>query len=134
MLYQRRMHVSDPTIGRAEPGSRDHARIVLRGHGRLRSLLGKELAGDGPLSVLLFLYAESDGAGISTAACCAASEAPRTTALRWVTALAGGGWVAQVPDSQDRRVTLLHLTPQAREAVRDWLLALAGASPEAKKR
>lgn len=79
---------------RADPGSRDHARIVLRGHERLRSTLGRELAGDGPLSVLLFLYAESGAGGISTAACCAASAAPRTTALRWITALAGNGWVA----------------------------------------
>jgi len=132
MRYLEDMDASDSKVGRADPGSRDHARIVLRGHERLRAVLGKELAGDGPLSVLLFLYAESDGSGISTAACCAASEAPRTTALRWVTALAGSGWVAQVPDTQDRRVTLLRLTPPAREAVHQWLLEMAGA--KARKR
>jgi hypothetical protein len=126
MRYRVAMDVTESRTAQADPGSRDHARVVLRGHEGLRSVLGKELAGDGPLSVLLFLYAESEGAGISTAACCAASAAPRTTALRWITALAGGGWVVQVPDRQDRRVTLLQLAPHARDAVYRWLLGLAG--------
>lgn len=124
------MDVTESGTGYAVPGSRDHARGILRGHEKLRSIMGRELASDGPLSVLLFLYAESGEGGISTAACCAASAAPRTTALRWITTLAGAGWVAQVPDRQDRRVTLLQLNPTARQAVYEWLLALAGKERE----
>jgi len=118
------MNATESRVNAAEPGSREHARAVLRAQERLRTDLGPQLAGDGSLSVLLFLFAE--GGGISTAACCAASAAPRTTALRWITALAGAGWIAQVSDMSDRRVTLLQLTDRAQAAVHDWLLAMAG--------
>ena len=111
------------------PGSRAHAQAVLRAQDRLRAAVGPQVAGDGPLVILLFLFAEGGGPGVGTAACCAAAPAPRTTALRWITALANAGLVVQRTDEADRRVTLLDLTERAEATVRDWLLTTAGASP-----
>ncbi|MCP3735578.1 hypothetical protein M9979_11915 [Sphingomonas sp. RP10(2022)] len=87
------------------------------------------------LDILMFLFAEGlDGATVTTNACCAAAGVPRTTALRWIKLLQDRGLIEGSDDVSDRRVTMLGLSPPARDTIRAWLteiVALPLTRPDA---
>jgi hypothetical protein len=117
---------TDPTAAAPNGGNpRGKAKTVLTAGQELRSALGDHASIDGHLTIMLFILAHDEGAGVTTAACCVAADAPRTTALRWIKALVDQGLVLQREDAADRRITMLSLSVKASQAVERWLLALA---------
>jgi fructosamine-3-kinase len=110
----------------ADTRFRREAEAVLAAGRSLRATLGEQASSDGYLTIMLHILAYDEGRGVATASCCAAVDAPRTTALRWITALADQRLVLQQQDQTDRRITMLRLSDEAVEAVQRWLLAIGG--------
>lgn len=98
------------------------ARSIVAARRRLGGHLDATLFANPGLDILLFLFAEGlDGATVTTNACCAAAGVPRTTALRWIKLLQERGLIDGSDDVSDRRVTMLAMTPAARDTMRTWL-------------
>jgi len=72
----------------------------------------------------LFVAAE-EGRELSVTSCCVAAMVPATTALRWLALLKQEALVVETPDLRDRRQKLLHLSPAAREQMRQFIDAIA---------
>ncbi|MEH3157741.1 MAG: hypothetical protein PGN08_01775 [Sphingomonas taxi] len=105
----------------------DLASSIMSARRRLGGHLDASLFANPGLDILLFLFAEGlHGATVTTNACCAAAGVPRTTALRWIKLLQDRGLIDGSDDVSDRRVTMLALTPRARETVRTWLTEIEG--------
>lgn len=95
---------------------------ILQARAQFSDLFDASLFSDPAYDMLLTLFtAGEDGRTMTTNSCCAASRVPRTTALRWIKLLTARGHVIAVDDPNDRRQTLLRLSPAAREHVRGWL-------------
>lgn len=104
----------------------DLAGSIMSARRRLGGHFDASLFANPGLDILLFLFAEGlHGATVTTNACCAAAGVPRTTALRWIKLLQDRGLIDGSDDVSDRRVTMLALTPRARETVRAWLTEIA---------
>lgn len=100
-----------------------HARTTVEGLLRLRrmrsELFAPDLFGEPAWDLLLELYlAELSHARLSMTGACSRSDAPPTTALRWLTRLIEAGWVTRCDDQLDARRSWVVLTPPALEAMR----------------
>lgn len=85
-----------------------------------------QLTSDVPWNMLLDLYAAHlEGRAISLTSAYIASNAPNTTALRWVTALENEGLVFRESDGKDKRRVYLRLAPKAVEAIGAYLSHVA---------
>lgn len=101
---------------------RDLACGIVSARRKISAHLDPSLFANPGLDILLFLFSEGiDGATVTTNACCAAAGVPRTTALRWIKLLQDRGLIEGSDDVSDRRVTMLALSPQARDTMRTWL-------------
>ena len=98
------------------------AQRIYRTRSMRRDFFGDALFRDPAWDILLLLYsAEGTGERISISAVCAASGASHTTGIRWIQLLEDSGYVSREPNSDDRRVTWLRLTPDARERLNAFL-------------
>lgn len=61
------------------------------------------------------------GTNCSVSDLCIASAAPATTALRWLTRLDGMGLIARTNDGEDRRRSIVILSPRGRQMMVDYL-------------
>lgn len=95
-------------------------------HIDMRASRGKffpaELFGEPAWNMLLDLYvSKSNGVRITVTSACIASDAPSTTALRYIDLMVTMHLVARVPSSVDGRVTYLELTDQAEAVLEEFL-------------
>jgi hypothetical protein len=105
---------------------------MLVARAKLGTFLDADLFADPARDILLDLFvAGEEGARISISSCCIAAAVPPTTALRWIGMLKKRGLVNETIDPMDGRRKWLSLSPHAREAVRAYVIAVAGmlASP-----
>ena len=80
------------------------------------------LFGEPAWDMLLDIYIhQAKGQSTSVTGACAGSHAPATTALRYIDLLCELGWVEKLPDSRDKRRSLLALTPDAKQRINAWL-------------
>ena len=80
------------------------------------------LFGEPAWDIVLDIYVhQSKGRSTSITAACIGSHAPATTALRYIDLLCELGWVEKIPDDNDRRRSLLALTPTAKEQMDRYL-------------
>jgi hypothetical protein len=80
------------------------------------------LFGEPAWDMILDLYIhQAKGRPTSITAACIGSHAPATTALRYIDLLCELGWVEKIPDDNDRRRSLLALTPSAKERMSGYL-------------
>lgn len=106
------------------------ARGILASRRKLAERFDPALFANPGLDIMLFLFAAGvHGATVTTNACCAAAGVPRTTALRWIKLLQDRGMVQGSDDATDRRVTMLALTVQGRDTLREWMNEVLAEHP-----
>lgn len=98
------------------------AKEIFRSRKRRNALFGKDLAGEPGWDILLELYmAEFEQRKVSVSGACYASEAPFTTALRWLERLEGKSWLGRTPDARDGRRFWVNLTDDGIKAMDTFL-------------
>ncbi len=100
------------------------AQMLLRER-RLRcEYLPQELFGEPAWDMLLDLYvAEKKNQLISTTSACLASNAPLSTALRWLKVLEEDGYIYRISDEQDARRTFVRITEKGYMNVTAYFVA-----------
>ena len=84
--------------------------------------VGQQFFGEPAWDILLDLFIHhQQGKSVSVTSACLASAAPPTTGLRWLGVLEQAGFVARAPDPDDRRVTLVGLTENGLNVLREIL-------------
>ena len=99
------------------------ARKVYRARASRKSFLAGELFSEPGWEMLLALF-EADAAGhrLTISNLCYASQAPDTTALRWLEKLCELGLVYRKRNPLDSRMVFVELEPKGRTAVRECLV------------
>lgn len=102
----------------------------IRRYSRIRAsrskFFGRDLFSDPAWDILLDLYAEHlAGRRVTVSSACIGSQAPQTTALRWLTVLEERGLIAREPDAKDGRRIFISLTDKAIQAMESFLKAAA---------
>lgn len=91
--------------------ARSAAAEVRRRNAQLQAF-GHKLVGNPAWDMLIDLFlAQEAGKSISVSSLCIASNAPQTTALRWIDVLEKIGLIARASDPHDKRRANLTLTP-----------------------
>ena len=114
------------SVQRSEGGPR-HARSLVAqwiysGRQNRPGADDTRLFGEPAWDMILDLYIhQAQGRPTSITAACIGSHAPATTALRYIDLLCDLGWVEKIPDDNDRRRSLLALTPSAKERINGYL-------------
>ena len=104
------------------PSSQDLRRLI-RARRMREEIFGDSMFADPAWDMLLELYAsERCQASLTVSALCAGSAVPATTALRWIKALEGHGYIERRNDHLDRRRVHLSLTTKARELMETYFL------------
>lgn len=98
------------------------ARAVYSARRQRSAILPPEI-GEAAWNILLEMFIT--GLPISTKHACLASDAPATTALRWINILESNFCIERFDDSKDRRCTFVELTDYGKELVRTALAAEA---------
>ena len=93
---------------------------------RAKYLNDNEIFGEPAWDMLLDLYIhQAQNEKVSVKSACVGSDAPATTALRWLSALEAKGMVSSLEDPNDARRRLIHLTPKGYEAMTRYLNEIA---------
>lgn len=89
---------------------------------RLRGdYVSREILSDPSWDMMLDLYlSERRGREVTVSSLCIASQAPFTTALRWIAKLEGKGLICRLPIPSGRRSSQMLLTDQGRAAMEGW--------------
>ena len=104
------------------PSYRDLQRLI-RARRMREEIFGDSMFADPAWDMLLELYAsEICQASLTVSALCAGSAVPATTALRWIKALEGYGYIERRNDHLDRRRVHVSLTTKARELMETFFL------------
>ena len=102
----------------------------IRRYSRIRAsrskYFGRDLFSDPAWDILLDLYAEHlAGRDVTVSSACIGSQAPQTTALRWLTVLEERGFITRQADPKDGRRIFVSLTAKAIKAMEGFLKAAA---------
>ena len=98
------------------------AKTLSSARWRRKDFLSPELFGEPGWDMLLSLFhAEGKGQRSTVTDLCVASEAPQTTALRWIERLEQQDLVRREPSRTDGRITHISLMPAAHEAIEAYL-------------
>lgn len=101
------------------------ARRIAAGHAAMADFFDPSLFVDPATNIVLRLFIDQqDDRTTTSGECCAAAGVPRTTALRWINLLSGRGLIEMYEKPNDRRSTMLRLTPSGLEIVNGWLLRM----------
>ena len=94
---------------------------------RIRTqMMGSAFFGEPSWDILLDLFfRQVQKQPVYVKGACLSADAPMTTALRWVDALASKGWIARSADTADRRRQTIHLTASGVVMMRECLGAIA---------
>lgn len=104
------------------PTYRDIRRII-RARRMREEIFGDSMFADPAWDMLLELYAsERCQASLTVSALCAGSAVPATTALRWIKALEGYGYIEKRNDHFDKRRVHVSLTTKGRELMETYFL------------
>lgn len=99
------------------------ARLWLHKQNARYKYLPRSIFRDPAWNMLIDMYVqEREGRAVATTSACAASGAPPSTALRWISSLEQAALISRISDAHDGRRTFLRLTPKARCAIEKWLL------------
>jgi DNA-binding MarR family transcriptional regulator len=94
------------------------AKAIYQGRQARASHFPADLMSEPAWDILLDLYIEkARGRTVSITSACIASNVPPTTALRWLSLLAEGGWIIRNEDVQDRRRSFVRLSEKGEVAV-----------------
>lgn len=100
------------------------ARAVARSHQSRAKILDPDLFSDPAWDILLDLsLAAFDGKPVPVSSVCAATQAPLSTALRYVRQLTDSGLIRSWRDPNDKRRTLVELQPKTFESMKAYLIA-----------
>ena len=103
-------------------------RRVIRARRLRGAFFDRRLVEDPGWDMLLDLFAaELEGGQVSVSSLCIASGVATTTALRWITRMAGAGLLERVADPGDRRRAFLRLSAPASAAMRGYVAAVRRA-------
>lgn len=98
------------------------AKMLSSARWRRKDFLSADLFGEPGWDVLLALFhAEGKGQRSTVTDLCAASEAPQTTALRWIDRLEQQDLVGRARSPTDGRIIYIALTPAAHGAIEAYL-------------
>lgn len=87
------------------------ARLLCDQRDRRRKYISADLLGEPAWDMMLDLFMQyAGGAKVSTTSLSIASQAPATTALRYITLLEDGGYIVRTQSEYDKRVSLVGLT------------------------
>lgn len=104
------------------PSYRDIQRLI-RARRLREEIFGDAMFADPAWDMLLQLYAsERCQASLTVSALCAGAAVPPTTALRWIKALEGYGYIERRNDHLDRRRVHLSLSARGRELMETYFL------------
>ncbi|MFG1419260.1 response regulator [Xanthobacter sp. V0B-10] len=122
---------SPPTQAQpASPGTvhwPDFLRILVAAQADRAAIFEPNPFGDPAWEMMLdLLISEAYGRPISVTSLCFASGAPTTTALRRIEELLEAGFVERQPDINDKRRTLVRLTPHGRARMEAFVQRQAG--------
>jgi DNA-binding MarR family transcriptional regulator len=105
---------ADPCPAPGQPCSDAHIRGILQARLERNSIFPGDLFSDPAWDMLLDLYAAELGQiRVSVTGLCIASNAPTSTALRWISALERQKLIERRPDPLDGRRFFLSLTKEA---------------------
>lgn len=109
-----------------QPCSDAHIRGILRARHERNSIFPGELFSDPAWDMLLELYAAELGqVRVSVTSLCIASNAPTSTALRWISALERQKLIERRPDPLDGRRFFLSLTRETIALFERYFASLA---------
>jgi hypothetical protein len=98
------------------------AQVLYSSRRRRGKFFEQDLFGEPAWDILLDLFVHYvRNRALRTTSVCVASDVPLTTALRWVTLLERQGLIERGGLEQDKRATLVWLTREGAQAVRDCL-------------
>lgn len=101
------------------------AKVIHKQRQRRDVLLGIPVTQEPAWDMLLDLYiARTEGKPISTSSAYIASNAPPTTALRYISLLEAAGMICRIADPFDNRVTYVEITPSAYLKVAEYLFTV----------
>lgn len=113
--------MADDAAGATAPIAAGEVRRVIRAR-RLRDhYFGGGMFEDPAWDMLLDLFAaELEDARVSVSSLCIAAAVAPTTALRWIARMTEAGLLLRENDPDDRRRAFMHLSPDARGAMRRY--------------
>lgn len=92
---------------------------------RIRSrYLPKDFFGEPAWDILLILYIEAGDRHLTATGAAQVTDAPETTALRWVETLERAGLIVSFTHASDRRLRLLSLSSNGRAMMDQYLAAI----------
>jgi len=116
-------HRQEPLLATGDIGRLAHiAAELLRLRHTRAEVFDADIFSEPGWNILLDLFVcWSRGQNCSVSDLCIASAAPATTALRWLVKLDAMGLVARASDGEDRRRSLVFLSPRGRQKMIDYL-------------
>lgn len=98
------------------------ARIIFAARRKRSQIFGKGMFGEPAWDMLIALYAgDTDGARVTIGRLSELTEAPLTTAIRWLDYLEQQGLVHREPHPTDRRAIFVELTDKGRSVMERYL-------------
>ena len=123
--------LSDRQIEEIYPSLARKAKRIYDERLRRRSIISLPIFDEPGWDMLLDLYwHRAQGRKISVSSACLASNAPSTTALRYLLLLEENGWVESTESNLDKRTRLVAITDLAVRAISQYLAGAKGASNE----
>lgn len=94
---------------------------------RIRTkVMGPDIFGEPAWDIMLDLfYRQVQNQAVFVKGACLSADAPTTTALRWIDALADRAWISRSADPADKRRQTIHLTETGLNKVRECLNGIA---------
>lgn len=106
-----------------------YARLILQYRKMRRHYLPQEIFGEPGWEMLLDLFINrNDGKPVNVSSLCLATDAPKTTALRYIDLLFEQGLIRKTPSPQDGRIIYIDLTENGYSSTKASIIELIKAS------